>query len=123
MLPIYQKLHRIAEIEFSDIVEDVDWVGGSLRIYFFDKSYLDIWLSWKKKGIYSYHWERRHIDGKIFRHDNIPHKKWQNVITFPRHFHAGSEEEKDIRESNIDVGTEDGLRIFLLFIRSKIIKT
>ncbi|MGH8055623.1 MAG: toxin-antitoxin system TumE family protein, partial [Candidatus Entotheonellia bacterium] len=33
---------------------------------------------------YSFHWERRAIDGRIYRHDNAPHKRWQSVATFPR---------------------------------------
>ena len=42
MLTIYEKLHKIAEIEFSDIVEDVDYLSDSLRTFLSDKSYLDI---------------------------------------------------------------------------------
>lgn len=37
------------------------------------------------------HIERRALDGKIYRHDNSPHKRWESVATFPKHFHDGSE--------------------------------
>jgi hypothetical protein len=35
-----------------------------------DGSYLDVWFSRKFPGRYAYHWERRHVDGSIYRHDN-----------------------------------------------------
>jgi hypothetical protein len=37
-------------------------------------------------------WERRHIDGTIYRHDNMPHAQWQGVSSFPKHFHVGDQE-------------------------------
>lgn len=117
MLSIYEKIQRIAEIEFSDIVEDTVFVQDTFRILFSDKSYLDIWFSWKRKGKYSYHWERRHIDGKIYRHDNIPHGKWKHVATFPKHFHDGSEFPEDVKVSKINTGTEQALREILMWIR------
>ena len=86
-------LKDIAEIEFSDIVEEavVPFVN-ELRIILKDSSFVDVWFSLKLKGRYSYHWERREIDNKIFRHDNAPHKNWQIVTTFPKHFHNKMEE-------------------------------
>jgi hypothetical protein len=44
---------------------------------------VDVWFSLKLLGRYSYHWERRAIDGSIYRHDNTPHKRWQTIGTFP----------------------------------------
>lgn len=120
MLSIYEKIQRIAEIEFSDIVEDTVFVQDTFRILFSDKSYLDIWFSWKRKGKYSYHWERRHIDGKIYRHDNIPHGKWKHVATFPKHFHDGSESSKNVKMSKINTSAEQALREILMWIRGRL---
>ena len=116
MLPVYEKIRRIAEIEFSDIVEDTLFVQDTLRLVFSDRSYLDIWFSWKRKGRYSYHWERQHIDSKIYRHDNIPHSRWKKVATFPKHFHNGSESPEDVKVSQINEETEEALREILAWI-------
>ncbi|MCX9074041.1 MAG: DUF6516 family protein [Candidatus Methanoperedens sp.] len=80
---INKRLSQIAEIEFSDIVEMAEESEDKLRIYLIDESYIDVWFSRKMEGRYAYHWERGHIDGKIYRHDNIPHKRWEYVKTFP----------------------------------------
>ena len=115
-----ERLRKIAEIEFSDIVEDAFIPDmNELRIILTDGSFLDIWFSLKLSGRYSYHWERRRIDGKIFRHDNAPHKNWRSLATFPRHFHDGSE--KKVTESFISEDPVMALREFLLFVREKMI--
>jgi hypothetical protein len=115
-----RKLKEIAEIEFWDIVEDVIITDiNELRIILTDSSFIDIWYSLKLKGRYSYHWERKHIDGTIYRHDNAPHKKWQNVSTFPKHFHDGDEEK--VIESHINDNPDEALRVFLVFVRQKLV--
>ncbi len=60
---IYFQLEQIAFTDFADIVEGIKSVEGKLRLLLKDQSYIDIWLSIKKQGVYAYHWERRHIDG------------------------------------------------------------
>ncbi len=81
------RLREIAEVEFSDVVEEaIVPFANELRIILRDGSFLDVWFSLKLPDRYSYHWERRGIDGKIFRHDNAPHKNWQFVATFPNTF-------------------------------------
>ncbi|NUO10076.1 MAG: hypothetical protein HUU08_15635 [Candidatus Brocadia sp.] len=113
------KLKEIAEIEFSDIVEDMIITDvNQCRIVLKDSSFIDVWYSLKISGRYSYHWERKHIDGSIYRHDNAPHKKWQYTRTFPKHFHDGEEEK--VIESNINEIPDEGLREFLLFVRQKL---
>ena len=112
---IFQKISYIAEVEFSDIVEIVEESEDKLRIYLKDGSFIDIWFSMKIIGRYAYHWERSHIDGKIYRHDNIPHKKWEYVKTFPKHFHCGFE--KEVTESLISNEPEEAIREFLIFGR------
>ena len=113
------QLKDIAEIEFSSIVKDVIMPDlNALRIILRDESFVDVWYSLKLENRFSYHWERKHIDGSIYRHDNAPHKNWENVSSFPKHFHDGCEEH--VVESNINEVPEDGLRYFLSFIRQKI---
>jgi len=86
-----------------------------LRIHLKDGSFIDIWFSKKIEGRYAYHWERRHIDGKIYRHDNIPHKRWRSVKTFPKHFHNDSE--GNVCESLIRDDPTNAVREFLTFAR------
>lgn len=112
-----ERLREIAEVEFSDIVVEVLIPDANeLRIILTDGSFVDVWFSLKLRSRYSYHWERRAIDGKIFRHDNAPHKCWEAVSTFPRHFHNGSE--ADVTESLISEVPQEALRDFLYFARS-----
>jgi hypothetical protein len=83
------RLTTIAEIEFVNIVVSTFPLDvNSLRIALTDGSFIEIWFSLQLAGRYSYHWERRAIDGTIFRHDNAPHKRWLHVKTYPRHFHT-----------------------------------
>jgi len=88
-----KKLKDIAEVEFNDIVVDVILTDlNELRIILVEGSFIDVWFSLKLEGRYSYHWDRKFIDGSIYRHDNAPHLKWKEIATFPRHFHNGSED-------------------------------
>jgi len=111
-----KQLQQIAEVEFSDIVaEAVVSDINELRIILMDGSFIDVWYSLKLKDRYSYHWEHRAIDGKIYRHDNAPHQCWQFVDTFPKHFHDGAE--KNVIASNISDIPEEALRDFLSFVQ------
>lgn len=70
------QLREIAEVEFADIVKEAIVPDiNELRIILHDGSFVDVWFSLKLLGRYSYHWERRAIDGTIYRHDNAPHKR------------------------------------------------
>ncbi len=118
ILKVYLELESIAK-EFSEIVVDTRMIklpSGEplkLRVYIVDGSFLDVWIS--ISGKYSYYWERRHIDGKIYRHDNAPHNSWKHVKTFPQHFHEG--EEKNVVESRISSEPREAIRGFLGFIK------
>lgn len=114
-----ERLREIAELEFADVVVQafVPEVN-QLRIILTDSSFVDIWFSLKLPGRYSYHWERRAIDGQIYRHDNAPHKRWRSVDTFPRHFHDGSEDR--VVESHLSEEPEQALRQFLTFSRERL---
>lgn len=98
---MYKRLAQLAITNFSDIVQGTQEIEGKLRILMLDGSFVDVWLSEKKKGVYAFHWERRAIDGTIYRHNNLPDKDARRLKTFPKHFHFKSE--KNIRESNISV--------------------
>jgi hypothetical protein len=113
------RLREIAEVEFADIVKETIFPDANeLRIILNDGSFVDVWFSLKLLGRYSYHWERRAIDGSIYRHDNAPHKRWQTIGTFPCHFHDGAE--LNVAESQISANPPEALREFLTFVRGKI---
>jgi hypothetical protein len=87
-----EALQRIAEVEFATIVAQTDLLGVKLRILLTDTSYVDVWASRKLQGRFGMHWERRHLDGHIYRYDNFPDADWAAVSTFPFHFHNGDQE-------------------------------
>lgn len=113
-----ESLRDIAEVEFSDIVIDVLIPEiNELRVFLVDGSFIDVWYSLKLEDRYSYHWERRALDGTIYRHDNVPHRRWQSVNTFTKHFHDG--DELHVSESKLSDVPGDALRQFLAFARDK----
>ncbi|MBI5376416.1 MAG: hypothetical protein HZA77_13365 [Candidatus Schekmanbacteria bacterium] len=118
-MPDIQSIERIISIEFSDIVEGTEIVHNKLRIFLKENSFVDIWFSEKIKGRYAYHWDRRNIDDKFYRYDNIPHKKWRSIKTYPHHFHNGSSRKEDTKESDISNDIA-GVRRFFSFIKKKI---
>lgn len=75
-----------------------------------------MWFSIKVAGRFSYHWERRHIDGTMYRHDNFPDTNWKEVSTYPKHFHNGSQDA--VYESHIDDDPFTALRQFMDFART-----
>ncbi|MHA1594588.1 MAG: toxin-antitoxin system TumE family protein [Candidatus Baldrarchaeia archaeon] len=87
---LYERLKQIALREYSDIVIDAEHLENRLRVYFVDGSFLDVWFSRRIENKYAYHWERRHINGTVYRWDNAAHSKWKNIETFPHHFHKGA---------------------------------
>lgn len=114
-----ERLKEIAEVEFADIVVEAFIPDiNELRILLTDSSFVDVWFSLKLAGRYSYHWERRAIDGTIYRYDNAPHRRWQSVTTFPHHFHGSSE--NDVTESYISQDPVEALREFLTFARERV---
>ena len=113
-----ERLREIAEVEFADIVVEAFVLDiNELRIVLTDGSFIDVWFSLKLTGRYSFHWERRAIDGTIYRHDNAPHKRWGSVGTFPKHFHEGSE--ANVVESHLSGVPGEALREFVTFVRDR----
>lgn len=124
ILNLYKKLLNIAIVEYKTIVESGEVfysqakVPWKLRLYICDGSFIEIYYS--TKGKYSYHWDRRLITNKIYRHDNAPHKKWNDVNTFPKHFHDGLED--IVISSYISDNPESALKEFLTFVSEHIKK-
>ena len=75
---VYEAQARLARERFGDIVAETrilylaSAVPLKLWLEIVDGSVVDSYLS--VTGRYSYHWERRLIDGSVYRHDNAPHK-------------------------------------------------
>jgi len=120
----YNRQLELAKERFSHVVEsgEIIYTPGrlpqKLRLRLIDGSVIDVFLS--SRGFYSYHWERHHVDGTIYRHDNAPHKRWRHLKTFPKHFHNGSEADEDCEESYISDRPEEALRVFLGFVEGKL---
>lgn len=118
ILRLYKNLLDIAISEFKTIIESGEIFYSQskepwkLRLYLCDGSFTDIYFS--VKGKYSYHWDRRLLNNKIYRHDNAPHQRWKDLSTFPKHFHNGSEEV--VVPSHISDVPESALRDFLSFV-------
>ena len=117
-MPDLEGLRAIAETEFPSLVQSTTIVRDKLRVIFTDSSYIDFWWSTQIPGRYAHHWERRHVDGTIYRHDNMPHPQWQKVDSFPKHFHAGDQD--TVVTSTLTATPEEAVRGFLLFAQSKV---
>jgi len=115
-VPGLHHLRQIAEREFPDLVRSTAILRDKLRVLLVDDSYMDFWWSSQIPGRFAYHWERTHVDGTIYRHDNMPHPRWQKVATFPQHFHDGAQH--TVVESGLPSDPEAAVRAFLEFARS-----
>lgn len=113
-MPSLAQLARIAEVEFSSIVVDTAMMGSKLRLLLADHSYVDVWVSQELHNRFGFHWERRHLDGLVFRYDNFPDVKWRHLDTAPFHFHNGAQGNVEAAPFAHDV--MEGLRDFLSFI-------
>ena len=117
-MPDLESLGRLAAVEFLEIVQSTAIIENKLRVTLVDGSYIDFWWSEEISGRFAYHWERIRIDGTVYRHDNIPHLRWQTVESFPKHFHAGAQQ--TVTASEISEDPEQGLRQFLQFAQSMV---
>jgi len=113
----YSELAKIAEEEFCDVVINTQIMAGKLRLHIVDGSYLDVWFSVKIKGRFAYHWERRMVDGSVYRYDNRPHENLKHMNSYPKHFHDGSDEA--IKEGVFGEEPKEILRAFLQIIQAK----
>jgi hypothetical protein len=108
-------LQRIAEVEFADIVVQTDLLGAKLRVLLTDTSYVDVWASRKLNYRFGFHWERRHLDGRIYRYDNFPDTNWSGISTFPFHFHDGDQD--TVIDAPFAQTLEQGFREFMIFVQ------
>jgi len=75
------QLARIIDIEYHDLLAgETRLYHDKIRAHLVDGSFVDIWFSRKITGRFPYHWERRHIDGSIYRHDNFPDEAYLKLI-------------------------------------------
>ena len=117
----YKRIKRNVELRFSDILKSAELIQGTagrirkLCLYLIDNTFVDIWYS--SDGSYSYRWEQRNIRNAIYRHDNTPHKKWQNVSTFPKHCHDGNQ--LNVIESFLPDDYENAVEEFLRLVRER----
>lgn len=124
ILKLYKQLNDIANNEYDDIIENTEIIyshagrARKLRLELIDSTYVDIFYSVENN--YSLHWEQKNVRNAIYRHDNAPHKKWSNIKTFPKHCHDG--DQSNVIESNLPDNPDAALRVFLAFVRKKIIE-
>ena len=109
------RLRRIAEVEFASVVVQTNVLGSKLRVLLTDTSYVDAWASRKLSGRFGFHWERRHLDGRIYRYDNFPDTNWSGVSTFPFHFHDG--DQNTVVAAPFAPILEQGFREFMAFVQ------
>ncbi len=120
---IDEVLERLRELAISlhpEIVIDAKIVYGKLRIYLIDESFIDVWISRRLAGRYAIHWERRHIDGTIYRWDNTPHEIHRRISTFPHHFHEGRD--NVVKPYNYPGSIEEALKEALKYAKEKLEK-
>jgi hypothetical protein len=108
-------LRRLAELEFGGIVVQTDLLGAKLRILLTDTSYIDVWVSRKLSSRFGFHWEHRHVDGRIYRYDNFPDTQWSVVSTFPYHWHDGDQD--TVVAAPFAMSIEQGFREFMRFVQ------
>ena len=113
---ILAKILRIAQTEFSDIVETFFYVNYKLIVVLKDKSFVDVGASYRIPGRFSFHWECK--NEMIFRYDNFPDCEWENVDTYPFHFHNGSQNKVESSPFSTDI--PDGFRDFMELVRKKL---
>ena len=112
---LLEQLIGIIETGYADFVLDCEIINGKLRVYLTEGSTLDIWYSRRMEGRYAYHWERRHLNGTIYRWDNAKHEAWKKVSTYPHHFHEG--EDRQVSESLLPHNPIKDIKYILKYMR------
>ncbi|RMG54845.1 MAG: hypothetical protein D6723_04120 [Acidobacteria bacterium] len=110
-MPDLVALKALIDREYADIVVDSKIIDGKIRVFLNDESYVDFWWSEVSPERFAHHWNRLHVDGTIYRHDNAPHKRRQYLSTFPKHCHSGREDH--VIESHIPDDPAAAIRFFL----------
>lgn len=63
---------------------------ATIRINLLNHSFVDVFQSFRDATKFAFH--AKVSGGKIYRLDCRPEKKYQKLMTFPWHFHKGSED-------------------------------
>lgn len=66
-MTLLDQLVRIGELEFSTIVTGAQAIEPKRRVFLCDGSFVDVWASTRLPGRFGFHWERRHMDGTVYR--------------------------------------------------------
>lgn len=112
-----ENLSSLLQEEFPDIIEEIAYpTENKLRIILTDNTFVDVFLSEKLSGVFSFHLERRHKDGTLYRYDNYPDPQWKRLATFPYHFHKGKQGK--VVESPFRKRLPGALVDFMEFVRS-----
>lgn len=112
-----EDLSSLIREEFADIITDIFYpTENKLRVILLDDTFIDIFLSEKLSGVFSFHWERRPRDGTFYRYDNYPDPQWKRLATFPYHFHKGKQGK--VVESPFRKKLPAALIDFMEFVRS-----
>ncbi len=113
-----EALEAIAVDRLAGFLTDVIRLPTKTRLLLEDGSHLDVHLSRVLRGRFSFHWERRHLDGRVYRYDNFPDRSARTLRSFPRHFHRGRQSPVVLSpfRARPDLGFSD----FLDFVRGKL---
>lgn len=114
----YSRFVGICESQFPDII--TAWIikSNKLRLFIIDGSYMDVWFSVTLANRFAYHWERRLVDGSIYRLDNRPHQELISLSGYPVHFHNGVD--SVVEESTFSIDLEAAFIEFLEMVRQRV---
>jgi hypothetical protein len=113
---ILEEILKITQIEFEDIIDSAFFLNYKLRLVLKDKSFVDVGISKRIPGRFSFHWECK--NDMVYRYDNFPDEQWNSVETYPFHFHNGSQDTVDASPFSTDLII--GFREFMEFVKEKI---
>ena len=110
-----RKLAAVASTEFDDILKNDPLIlRDRIRLIFIDESFMDI--HYPVNHDYSFHWRRAR---EVHRINTAPDHP--EIKTFPRHIHAGREEDvKPDTITSLDNSPEENLRQVLKWARKKL---
>ncbi|TFG19668.1 MAG: hypothetical protein EU530_05590 [Promethearchaeota archaeon] len=74
-----EEIQRIFILNLGEKIRSAEITRNKLRILLTDESFVDIFCSINIENRWAFHWERTHVDGTIYRHDNIPHLSWKQI--------------------------------------------
>ncbi len=121
MQELYKKFTEIATKEIGKFIVDIRIISSreskgsvKLRCYLKDSSFIDIYVS--QSGKFSFHLERRMVDGIFYRVDNAPDHP--EIETFPYHLHSGNEENIQKFKKGKDI--YEDFRNFLRLVKKRL---